>query len=170
LSEKKKNIPIIAMTAHAFQEEIDKCIMVGMNNHVLKPIDVENFITIINSCLIEKEEEHLFIDLSYLNSLLGNDQVMIAEIIQTFKEETPEMLSELKKGITNHNFEKIARIAHKAKASFKMFGMDKVVGAFVQMEVDCKAGDLSQIEMLEEIVVKQFKKAAKVLKPENVEE
>ncbi len=35
------NIPIIAMTADAFAEDIKKCLDVGMNAHVAKPIDVK---------------------------------------------------------------------------------------------------------------------------------
>ena len=36
-----KTIPIIAMTANAFQEDAEKCIAVGMNAHLAKPLDVE---------------------------------------------------------------------------------------------------------------------------------
>jgi CheY-like chemotaxis protein len=32
-------IPIIAMTANAFKEDIDKCLRSGMNDHLTKPID-----------------------------------------------------------------------------------------------------------------------------------
>jgi CheY-like chemotaxis protein len=38
-SEYAKNIPIIAMTADAFQEDQEKCIEAGMNAHLAKPID-----------------------------------------------------------------------------------------------------------------------------------
>ncbi|MCL2320218.1 MAG: response regulator, partial [Treponema sp.] len=34
-----KSIPIIAMTANAFKEDIENCIAAGMNDHVSKPID-----------------------------------------------------------------------------------------------------------------------------------
>jgi signal transduction histidine kinase len=34
-----KNIPIIAMTANVFREDIEKCLAAGMNSHVGKPID-----------------------------------------------------------------------------------------------------------------------------------
>ncbi len=35
-----KNIPIIAMTADAFSENINECLSVGMNGHIAKPIDL----------------------------------------------------------------------------------------------------------------------------------
>ena len=36
-----KTIPIIAMTAHAFREDIDRCREVGMNSHISKPINFD---------------------------------------------------------------------------------------------------------------------------------
>jgi CheY-like chemotaxis protein len=36
---KAKTIPIIAMTANTFQEDVDKCFEVGMNGHIGKPLD-----------------------------------------------------------------------------------------------------------------------------------
>lgn len=36
-----KNIPIIAMTADAFAEDIASCLAAGMDGHVAKPIDTE---------------------------------------------------------------------------------------------------------------------------------
>jgi CheY-like chemotaxis protein len=41
---KAKNIPIIAMTANAFKEDVDRCLEAGMNDHLAKPIDEKNVI------------------------------------------------------------------------------------------------------------------------------
>ena len=38
---KKCNIPIIAMTADAFSENISECLNAGMNGHIAKPIDIK---------------------------------------------------------------------------------------------------------------------------------
>ena len=38
---KAKSIPIIAMTANAFKEDVDKCIACGMNDHLAKPVDIK---------------------------------------------------------------------------------------------------------------------------------
>ena len=37
-----KTIPIVAMTANVFKEDIDKCLSAGMNDHTGKPIDSEH--------------------------------------------------------------------------------------------------------------------------------
>ena len=51
-----KTIPIIAMTANAFQEDAEKCIAVGMNAHLAKPLDIEKMM--ITICrLVKKENE-----------------------------------------------------------------------------------------------------------------
>ncbi len=36
-----KNIPIIAMTANTFSEDIEHCLKVGMNAHISKPVDMK---------------------------------------------------------------------------------------------------------------------------------
>jgi len=41
---KAKSIPIIAMTANVFKEDIEKCISSGMNDHTGKPIDADELL------------------------------------------------------------------------------------------------------------------------------
>ena len=39
--ELAKKIPIIAMTANAFAEDVQRCLDAGMNAHLAKPLDIE---------------------------------------------------------------------------------------------------------------------------------
>jgi CheY-like chemotaxis protein len=40
-----KTIPILAMTANVFRNDVEKCLASGMNDHVGKPLDVEELTT-----------------------------------------------------------------------------------------------------------------------------
>ncbi len=46
-----KTIPIIAMTANAFSEDVKDALSSGMNKHVAKPIDIEHLKTVIKEVL-----------------------------------------------------------------------------------------------------------------------
>ena len=51
-----KTIPIIAMTANAFREDAEKCIAVGMNAHLAKPLDIEKVMITICHFVKKKNE------------------------------------------------------------------------------------------------------------------
>ena len=44
-------IPIVAMTANAFSEDILHAVKAGMNNHLSKPIDIKALIKVLNTYL-----------------------------------------------------------------------------------------------------------------------
>ncbi len=45
--EEKANIPIVAMTANAFEEDKREAITAGMNGHIAKPIQVDRLLSIL---------------------------------------------------------------------------------------------------------------------------
>jgi signal transduction histidine kinase/CheY-like chemotaxis protein len=46
-----KTIPIVAMTANVFKEDVDRCLDAGMNDHIGKPIDMDEMIRRLNKYL-----------------------------------------------------------------------------------------------------------------------
>jgi CheY-like chemotaxis protein/two-component sensor histidine kinase len=51
LTPRPRGIPIIAMTANVFREDIEKCLAAGMNAHVGKPLDMEELIAVLRAYL-----------------------------------------------------------------------------------------------------------------------
>ncbi|MDR2527949.1 MAG: response regulator [Synergistaceae bacterium] len=51
-----KEVPIIAMTANVFLEDIEKCLSAGMNDHIGKPLDFEEVLLKLNSYLSAKQD------------------------------------------------------------------------------------------------------------------
>ena len=47
-NNKKANIPIVAMTANAFEEDKKKAFKAGMNAHVAKPIDIKTILSVFD--------------------------------------------------------------------------------------------------------------------------
>ena len=50
---KLSSIPIIAMTANAFEEDKREALECGMNGHIAKPIDVEKLLETLDRVLEE---------------------------------------------------------------------------------------------------------------------
>ncbi|MDR3343784.1 MAG: response regulator [Treponema sp.] len=50
--EAAKTVPIMAMTANVFREDIEKCLAAGMSDHVGKPIDIDEVMQKLKSYLL----------------------------------------------------------------------------------------------------------------------
>lgn len=58
LTGKKSYIPIVAMTANAFEEDKRKAIQAGMNGHIAKPININELFNTISSLITIKHETY----------------------------------------------------------------------------------------------------------------
>jgi CheY-like chemotaxis protein len=50
---KAREIPIVAMTANVFREDVEKCMAAGMNDHVGKPLDLDEVLGKLRAYLPE---------------------------------------------------------------------------------------------------------------------
>ena len=50
--ERARKVPIIAMTANVFREDIERCLASGMNKHIGKPVDPKEMFQTLKSYLL----------------------------------------------------------------------------------------------------------------------
>ena len=49
-------IPIVAITANVFDDDIEECIRAGMNKHLSKPLDCEKLLRVLSVYRAEKQD------------------------------------------------------------------------------------------------------------------
>jgi len=124
-NEMKLHLPIIAMTAHAMAGEKEKCLQLGMNDYISKPLKETVLYNLIarHAQAVEPTTEQTFLNLTYLHELSGNDEEFEKQILRQFLIQTPKELNELEDAIKNSNFQAIQSIAHSLKSTVGYVGL-----------------------------------------------
>ena len=74
-----KDIPILAMTANVFKEDIEKCLESGMNDHTGKPIDAVALFGMLNKYLEHPEEHYTMKNVHELRQGIAWDEDLMTE-------------------------------------------------------------------------------------------
>lgn len=159
--------PIIAMTAHAFQEEIEKCYQSGMNDHITKPYEPDNLLDIIykwiKNDLNEKQSPvksdtqglKLFnqnkypgIDVEkYLERLKGNKELHY-RIYRLFIAEYSDFIQKFRNNINNADHKANLGLIHDLKGASGTIMAMEIYSICIRIEQKLKIDPLSSIDEL----------------------
>ncbi len=89
--------------------------------------------------------DYKFIQPEYLDSVSGGDPDIIREIAIMFKEQAIEIYNEMKIHLANKNFSSLGALAHKAKSSVAIMGMNDLAGMLKTFEIQAKEGVESEL-------------------------
>jgi len=62
-------------------------------------------------------------DLSYLREMSGGNKELVLEMISIFKDQMAEFSNEMDQHLKNHEYELLGKLAHKAKSSVSIMGL-----------------------------------------------
>lgn len=85
------------------------------------------------------------LDLTYLNEISGGDEEFIAEMIETFLEETPKDAADMRTHLGEQNWTELGKVAHKLKSSIKMFGFETLKNQVLFLEQSGKSGENTDV-------------------------
>lgn len=171
-------IPIVAMTAHAFNRNAEKCFEVGMNEFVSKPINPQTLYAKIlkvvspqliqkpsNNKDINKKEQDMktspfpvasptLINLEYLNSLSGDDETIKVIMLETLVSDLPGELTQLENDCKAADWNALKASAHKLKSTCAYMGLSDIQELAKQVENNAwdKVNLAKMPQMVEKII------------------
>lgn len=165
------NVPIIAMTAHAFDHDREKALGFGMNSYISKPISEHNLHQIIASYLtlpgsipftqvkVDYQDTQFSgpdnnrprIDYDFLIESAKGKKEYLLGIFDLFIQQAPAELNAIKTAMTVENFEEISKTIHSLKSTAGYAGMSK---SFVPLleDIEKQVKNRSSIEFLNPLI------------------
>lgn len=141
-------VPIVALTASAFDSDIEESRRAGMNDFLAKPFTYQEIINKVKSQLenaepaktrfeeLDEEEGKVsgYISLSSLEEMTGGDPILINEMIDIFMEQTPPLLKQMEDELEAGDLRKMGGTAHKIKPTLSYMGMKSAAGLILNLE------------------------------------
>jgi len=77
-------------------------------------------------------------DLAYLKNMSGDNPEIIKEMIAIFIEQAQEYIRDMQKNLDEKNYDAIGKLAHKAKSSISIMGMNDLAADMKTLELLAK--------------------------------
>ena len=81
------------------------------------------------------------INVTYLEEVCGGSEEIIKEMVSIFLEQIPEFFGEMSNLLRTEKYHDLGLLAHKAKSSVAIMGMDYLAGKLKELELIAKAGE-----------------------------
>ena len=165
-----QQLPIIAMTAHAMAEEVQRCLEVGMNDHVAKPIDPGSFFATIARWTHDqhreaadmparpaKETDEIIlpeidgVDVAGgLQRIAGNKR-LYRDLLAQFAVKQECAAVSIRQAIASGDRSKAERLAHSLKGAAGNLGMNEIFQTAGKLEAAIRASQTGIEDLIEEL-------------------
>jgi PAS domain S-box-containing protein len=154
------HLPIIAMTAHVMKIDRDKCLAVGMDDFLSKPVRVAHLESVLTRWLAPSATAATAeafvpptnspdtlspsppVDWGTFSELAGRDATRLQELSERYLQQTAEQFAKLRDAIATGAAPDVKRIAHSAAGSSAMCGMSTMVALLRDLE---RMGEMGQL-------------------------
>ncbi|HIK32416.1 MAG TPA: response regulator [Oscillatoriales cyanobacterium M59_W2019_021] len=165
----RRHTVVIALTANAMKGEREKCLDVGMDDYISKPVAMEQLaatLKVWSEWLRERngrstagrpafenrepiappEPEAPIVNLERLQELIGDDFDFQQEVLQTFIEDAPRILHRIEIAASEPpDFTALAQAAHQLKGASSTAAIERMPEIAYRIEQQAKAASLDGI-------------------------
>jgi two-component system, sensor histidine kinase len=160
--EPKVHVPIIALTAHAFNSDRERCLSAGMDDYLRKPLNLEQLTITLRRWLLPGADEDSStgshrcesgrtpwatkeklagIDSRALENILAihrdNGDDVLARVIDLYLNNSRGLMDRLREGVNCKDFLAIGEAAHRLISSSATLGAQKLAALCRQLEIRC---------------------------------
>jgi signal transduction histidine kinase/DNA-binding response OmpR family regulator len=175
--KEKREVPIIALTASAIVGEKERCLNKGMNGYISKPFEPEDLLNIIAENIKididiadpkktgDKQivtNKYKYINLDYMESIASDDIEFKNELISMFQKQIPVLIEQLTENLKNKDYDELGAVAHKAKSTVAILGIDILVEDMKWLEINSK--EKKYVENYKALIDRFIKVSNEVLK------
>lgn len=138
-------LPVIAMTAHAYPEERERCLDAGMVDHIAKPIDHRQLVEALHRHMIRRSciaDEARFLDIDDALDRVSGKKELLHKLLLNFFEQYHDAAPSLRDLVKQGNFQDAHRLCHNLKAVAGALGMPFIGETVAEIDVLLKSGEV----------------------------
>jgi len=177
-----RDIPIIAMTAHALSGERERLLAQGMDDYISKPINIDHLYQIVDAWgkrrtdssvesepaagerdIPQPEPKGEVINLSNaLKQTLGNRELLM-EILEEFAQRAERELKDLRNCVQRDDAEGLKKLAHRIKGASANICIEQLSASALSLEKAAGGGQLQDAESIIGEIEVEFTRLAEFL-------
>jgi CheY-like chemotaxis protein/HPt (histidine-containing phosphotransfer) domain-containing protein len=170
---------IIAITANALKGEEQKCLSIGMDAYITKPLELVTLQSVMQRWLplteqtttqttgkkvVRDEQKKAPVCFTTLASFLGDNPIKHDEYLNYFITQASPLLEQLEQQSMAANRSELRTIAHQLKAMAKSIGANLLADYALQLEKAAETSDWSALKQLLNNVEQEFANVVRFIK------
>lgn len=134
-----QTLPIILMSAHVIDADLEAYKTAGMADFLYKPFTREQLIKALTKATETAPHNHTLLNINYLEDELDSlGEANIKDIMELFEDDFSLQIQQLKNHISNLQWPKIAQQAHRIKGAAGNLGFNAVMLQAKKIEIACQ--------------------------------